>query len=157
MLIEDNRRMAQLLCISKGDEQTTTTTMQKLMEEKKSLQEQCGLLKKRGTCCYNVSKCDDIAVEVKLEQQLLNSSNMHNVTSEPVDYAELKAERNELREVIKNFETELMQVKHMYTRLFIVLFADRSRWMLKILLATETTLKYFMSRQEYVDCSIRIV
>ena len=54
-----------------------------------------------------------------MEQQLLNSSNMHNVTSEPVDYAELKAERNELREAVKNFETELMQVKHMCAMLFI--------------------------------------
>ena len=28
-----------------------------------------------------------------------------------MDYAELNAERDELREAVKNFETELMQVK----------------------------------------------
>lgn len=49
MLVDDNRRMAQLLCISKGDEQNTATTIQQLMEEKKSLQDQCSLLRKRGT------------------------------------------------------------------------------------------------------------
>ena len=39
-----------------------------------------------------------------------NSSKVQGVVSEPQDYAELKAERNELREAVKNFETELMQV-----------------------------------------------
>lgn len=48
MLVEDNRRMAQMLCVSKGDEQVTATTVKQLMEEKRSLQEQCALLKKRG-------------------------------------------------------------------------------------------------------------
>ena len=48
VLVEDNRRMAQLLCISKGDEQNTATTIQQLMEENKSLQDQCSLLRKRG-------------------------------------------------------------------------------------------------------------
>lgn len=50
MLVEDNRRMAQLLCVSKGDEQATTTAIQELMEEKKSLEDQCSLLRKRGRC-----------------------------------------------------------------------------------------------------------
>ena len=59
MLVDDNRRMAQLLCVSKGDEQATTTTIQQLMEEKKSLQDQCSLLRKRGMYimlinCYKV-------------------------------------------------------------------------------------------------------
>ena len=49
MLVEDNRRMAQLLCVSKGDEQVTVTTIQELKEEKKSLEDQCSLLRKRGT------------------------------------------------------------------------------------------------------------
>ena len=51
MLVEDNRRMAQLLCVSKGDEQNTATAIQQLIEEKKSLQDQCGLLRKRGIHC----------------------------------------------------------------------------------------------------------
>ncbi|XP_065884838.1 centrosomal protein of 135 kDa-like [Dysidea avara] len=96
VLVEDNRRMAQMLCVSKGDEQMTTTTVKQLMEEKRSLQEQCNLLKKR---------------EAQLEQHMHNSSKVQGVVSEPQDYAELKAERNELREAVKNFETELMQIQ----------------------------------------------
>lgn len=96
VLVEDNRRMAQLLCVSKGDEQNTATAIQQLIEEKKSLQDQCGLLRKR---------------EAQLEQHLHDSSKKLSVTSEPIDYAKLKAERNELREAVKNFETELMQIQ----------------------------------------------
>ena len=57
MLVEDNRRMAQILCVSKGDEQVTATTVKQLMEEKKSLQEQCNLLKKRGTYYMRACMC----------------------------------------------------------------------------------------------------
>ena len=49
-----------------------------------------------------------------MEQYFHNSSNKNIVTSEPLDYAELKAERNELREAVKTFETELMQVCKTY-------------------------------------------
>lgn len=114
MLVEDNRRMAQLLCVSKGDEQTTATTIKQLMEEKKSLQEQCSLLKKRGMpVLINFQIIYWSTPEAQLEQHLHDSSNKYNVTSEPLDYAELKTERNELREAVKNFETELMQVYKM--------------------------------------------
>lgn len=45
-----------------------------------------------------------------MELHIHDSSKTQSVISEPQDYAELKTERNELREAVKNFETELMQV-----------------------------------------------
>ena len=50
-----------------------------------------------------------------MEQHLHDSSKKVGVTSEPAGYTELKAERNELREAVKSFETELMQVENVLT------------------------------------------
>lgn len=80
------------------------------------------------------------------------SGKKQSVITEPLDFAELKAERNELREAVKNFETELMQVieRHTYNAPCCVSFVSfdyRFKWMLKILLATGTTLKYYMNKQ----------
>ena len=56
-----------------------------------------------------------------MQQHVHDSSKMLPVASEPLDYAELKAEKNELREAVKNFETELMQVEILQTIVLYVL------------------------------------
>jgi len=84
-----------------------------------------------------------------------DSSKIQSVVSEPQDYAELKAERNELREAVKNFETELMQVCG-NVLLNIMTFKEyyRYKWMPRILLVTGTISKFSMNRLVMLKQSI---
>ena len=50
-LLSDNKRMAEMLSTSEGDNHEFTQVLDRLTEERKSLQRQCQQLKENGTSC----------------------------------------------------------------------------------------------------------
>ena len=95
-VLADNRRMAEMLATTDGDSKEMAGLLERLSEDRKKLQRECSELRRR---------------RVATEGQGRGSGGGEELSESSYDIRALKKERDELKQAVAAFETELEQIQ----------------------------------------------
>ena len=116
-MLSDNQRMAEMLATSQNDSEQAAELLEKLSKENRLLRKQIQRLKETGNVdwfnWFSKLVCVECTLQDKLEVLEGDKGKRGEspiTSSSPGELRKLQKERDELREAVKSFETELLQV-----------------------------------------------